>query len=102
MIDPADISQTQLRRIGWESWDPIGLAYPDGSWDEGCADEYDRYLLHVADMLVRGRSPSEAITYLDVIASEHMGIGPITPAGHTASQRTVEALLAYLGGDAAA
>ncbi|WP_454887281.1 hypothetical protein [Sphingomonas oryzagri] len=100
MIKPSDISLAQLRKIGWKNWDPIGLSYPDGSWDEGCADEYDRYLLHIAGSLVGGGNFDDAVTYLDVIASEHMGIGPTTAMGHAASQRTVEAVIAYLNGDA--
>jgi hypothetical protein len=98
MINPADISLAQLRKIGWKNWDPIGLAYSDGSWDQACADEYDSYLLHIAGMLAQGGGYNDAVTYLDFIASEHMGIGPITPSGHAASRRTVDAVIAYLSG----
>lgn len=85
-----------LRKIGWRLWDPIGLAYPDGTWDEGAADEYDHYLLRAITLLRRNTIPSKVVTYLDRISSEAMGLGPITELGHLASERTVDAIVNYL------
>ena len=90
------IQLSRLREIGWKLWDPSGVGNGDGTSDDGCVDEYDRYLLHIAGLLARGGTSNDAVTYLDFIASEHMGIGPTTPTGHAASQRTVEAVIAYL------
>lgn len=86
----ARIELDELRRIGWESWDPIGV--------RGLApiDEYDRYLLHVAGLLQRSASISEATAYLDEIASNHMGLGPGTAQGRAASEKTAEAIAQYL------
>lgn len=46
---------------------------------EECADEYDRYQLHVVSMLSRGGSKDEATVYLTGIASEHMGLSVVDP-----------------------
>jgi D-serine dehydratase len=76
--------------MGWESWDPIGV--------RGLApvDEYDRYLLHVANLLERSASISEAAAYLDEIASNTTGLGPGTVQGRAASEKTAEAIAQYL------
>lgn len=86
-----------LRQIGWDEWDPIGIRQlNDHDWRQGAADEYDCYLLHVADLLESGAVVAEAAEYLDKIASEHMGLGPFTETGHIASVKTVEAIYGYL------
>lgn len=90
------IQLSRLREIGWELWDPIGLR---GALDEGAgvADEYDSYLLHVANRLSIGDSKSEATAYLNYIASNHMGLGPATTdAAANAAAATVEAIAVYL------
>jgi hypothetical protein len=92
MINNREIDLGELRRIGWDIWDPIGVH------GLAPADEYDTYLLHVAGLLCRGASTREAVSYLDAIATDHMGIGPITAEGHAASERTVEAISHYLRG----
>lgn len=87
------IQLSRLREIGWKLWDPIGLADDAGSPGEGCADEYDRYLLHVVSMICRGGSKNEATAYLTGIASEHMGLS-VVDAGAAAA--TSHAIADYL------
>jgi len=87
------IQLSRLREIGWKSWDPIGLAYEDGSCHEGCADEYDRYLLHVASLICRGGTTGQAAAYLVDIATEHMGLPEVSA---DAAAATSEAIAAYI------
>jgi len=68
------IQLSRLREIGWKLWDPIGLGHDGRPPDEGCADEYDGYLLQVVSMISRGGSMEEATVYLTGIASEQMGL----------------------------
>ena len=75
-LDPK-IEISRLREIGWKLWDPIGLVNDGGSPDEGWADEYDSYLLHVVSILCRGGSKDEATAYLAGIASKHMGLSVV-------------------------
>lgn len=86
-----------LRQIGWDYWDPIGIrGFNDDDWRGPAADEYDRYMLHVCQQLRNGVLEEQAIAYLDQIASDHMGLGPITREGHAASAQTVTAIAEYL------
>jgi hypothetical protein len=87
------IQLSRLREIGWKLWDPIGLAHDGNAPDEGCADEYDRYLLHVVSMISRGRSKDEATVYLIGIASEHMGLSVVDA---DAAAATAHAIADYL------
>lgn len=91
-LNPA-VQLSRLREIGWTLWDPIGLARPDGTWDEACADEYDSYLLQVVAMLFAGRSKKDASDFLADIASRHMGLSQVN---REAAQATVEALSGYI------
>ena len=93
MILYPGIELSRLREIGWKYWDPIGLAYDEGSPDDGCADEYDRYLLHVVGMISRGGSEDEAAAYLINIAAEHMGL---RNADAEAAAATSHAIADYL------
>lgn len=91
------IQLSRIRQIGWDQWDPIGIrSFGTDGWKEGAADEYDAYLLQVVSRLHRGEPIESAVSYLDQIASEHMGLGPLTDEGHRASVATVEAILTYL------
>lgn len=87
------IQLTRLRDIGWKLWDPIGLADEHGTCGEGCADEYDSYLLHVVSMLCHDSSKDEATTYLVGIASDHMGLSVVDP---DAAASTASAIADYL------
>jgi RNAse (barnase) inhibitor barstar len=81
----------QLRRIGWRSWDPIGLQSADPDAD----DEYDAYLIRTADMLNNGSSLQEASAYLQNVEAEHMGLGQRDGSSERA-ENTVAVVQAYL------
>lgn len=83
-IDPhmenhARIQLSRLREIGWTMWDPIGLSDKSSASPEGCADEYDAYLLQVVSMLRRGLSREEAVAYLLAVSSDQMGFSQAEP-----------------------
>lgn len=82
----------QLRQIGWSLWNPIGL---DDDWPADGPDEYDQYLLHVAEMSERGASACDAANYLLRIATEHMGLSHADP---DAAAATASAIFAYVEG----
>jgi hypothetical protein len=87
------IKLSEIRRIGWRDWDPIGLSDGSEFGPEYCAGEYDRYLLHVVSMITRGGSRADAVTYLCEIANDHMGLSEIDSE---AAQRTVDEIAKYL------
>ena len=86
------IKLSDVRRIGWRYWDPIGLSDGSEFGPADCADEYDSYLLEVVSMLCRGATRDQAADYLNSIASDHIGM-PVEPAN---SRSTVNALAEYL------
>jgi hypothetical protein len=90
MEGPTNIDLNQLRQIGWDIWNPIGL---DDEWRADAPDEYDTYLWHVASMALRGISQDEAAAYLIGIASDHMGLSAADPV---AAQATASAIAAYV------
>jgi hypothetical protein len=99
MTRAPDADLTHLRQIGWDEWDPIGIRqFNDEDWRADAADEYDGYLLHALVLLRNGAEAREAVEYLDFIASEHMGLGPVSDEGHAASERTVAAIIRYVRG----
>lgn len=87
------IQLSVLRDIGWEKWDPIGLAVREGCWPADCEDEYDSYLKHAAGMFVQGNSRQEVAGYLTQIASEHMGLSVVSP---DAAAATANAIADYM------
>jgi hypothetical protein len=93
-LQPLQLSR--LRDIGWAYWDPLGLLAKGKSWDsEPFADEYDSYLLKLADDLRGGSSAAEAVAYLIQVESEHMG--PDARRDICArAEATVSAMQAYL------
>jgi hypothetical protein len=80
----------RLRQIGWSLWNPIGL---DDAWKADGPGEYDRYLLHVADMSEGGASEGDAAKYLISIAAEHMGL---THVDTKAAAATASAVFTYV------
>jgi hypothetical protein len=90
------IQLSHLREIGWKYWDPIGLWVLLKGDRADCADEYNRYLLHVVSLLTGGTERSVAAAYLDDKAADHMGLGH--RADCTAGKRTVDAIASYLRG----
>jgi len=87
------VKLSEIRRIGWRDWDPIGLSDGSEFGPGGCADEYDRYLLHVVNHLARGEARIDATNYLNDIASDHMGLSVIDSP---AARKTVDAIANYL------
>ncbi len=85
-----------LRDIGWEHWDPAGIRHIGDAQDRPPpADEYDEYLLAVADGLRRGWPAGQARAYLVSAEAEAMcmGVGPTT---RERAEATVDAIQAYL------
>lgn len=81
-----------LREIGWSVWDPLNLQ-SIGWREQGGENEYDRYLLHAAEMLSRGCPDFEVIEYLILVETDHMGmVGSDTASAR--SKMTVEAISA--------
>ena len=88
------IRLSNLRDIGWQLWDPIGILSKGESWEgEPFADEYDSYLMQAAGRLRRDQPTSEVIQYLVDIEIYHMGVARRKTAEHRAT-RTVEAIMA--------
>ena len=90
MINAARFELDWLRQIGWDHWNPIGL---DEAWKAAAPDEYDRYLLHGADMSAGGASEDDVAAYLLDIAAEHMGL---THVDRDAAAATASAIAAYV------
>jgi len=87
-----------LRDIGWDRWDPIRLNGSEGGWRRSsAADEYDRYLLRVADRLQNGEADNDVVDYLVSIETGHMGLTD-TPAARTRAEATVAAIRAHVEG----
>jgi hypothetical protein len=59
-----------LRELGWQIWDPIGMV----DYRKDCEDEYDGYLLSVVGQLSNNTQTSEIVKYLLRIETEHMGL----------------------------
>ena len=88
---------SSLRDIGWEHWDPIGIAGPNGSWPEEAADEFDSYLLQAAAKLWNGQSNADVADYLVEIEIEHMGLSAM-PGLRDRAVTVVEELRSYVEG----
>lgn len=93
------IDLNRLRKIGWTEWDPIELLRTRVTWlGQPFQDEYDRYLIHVADRIVAGDSDCELVDYLVSIVDIDMGLGQSEVSKKRASS-TVAAIRAYLAED---
>ena len=66
----------RLREVLNREWDPIGVLPYDG----GPEDEYDRYRDKLASMISAHATDEELKAYLELAASEEMGLGPPTDA----------------------
>ena len=87
------IKLSEIRRIGWRDWDPIGLGDGSPFGPSACADEYDKYLLHVVTLLTQRASRAQACAYLTDIHANYMGLGH---SDAEAAQRTVDSIAQYL------
>jgi len=88
------IRLSDLRRIGWTEWDPMGLA-DGGVAPDQAQDEYDTYLLEAVAMLQRGVARNEITGYLEAIEREHIGLDEAHDT-HGRVSRTVVALEAMI------
>lgn len=86
-----------LRDIGWRFWDPIGLLGEDADWrnEPGFADEYDDYLLEIAERLQRGDSEKDVVDYLVAIESEFIGLG-FQPDAYLRATDVAQRVKAYI------
>lgn len=92
------VKLSDLREIGWESWDPIGIRdLVNDDYSEGPADEYDSYLMAAFGMLSSGKSEAEVASFLNDIATNHIGLGPAYDDG-TSCQITAHRLAELLNG----
>ena len=88
----AKVDLAKLRDIGWSKWDPIGLREKRAQAD--IEDEYDRYLLRAASLLLNGAEDSRVTDYLVGVA-KGMGLSTINSAAAT---ETVREIRAHIGG----
>ncbi len=90
-----NIKLSKLRDIGWEYWDPIGLAQHDGLNEvkENCDDEYDSYLMQAAGMIWHNKLQKEIIAYLIDIEQNYIGM---PDRGSEAATQTVGKIHEYL------
>lgn len=84
------VSLSELRRLGWDFWDPIGLKET-----ECPRDEYDGYLLGLVGLLRRPVTPAEAVEYLVEAETRTMGLDP-RPDTRRRAEHLVEAVQTYL------
>lgn len=98
MVSTPKIELARLRQIGWFEWDPISLGEIDPDWrSDGGEDEYDSYLIHVADLIQNGRSEAEAMEYLVWVETKHMEMD-LSATTHSRAVATVRAIRTYLEG----
>ncbi len=92
----AKLRLSRLRDIGWSLWDPIGLNPSGGNWEDlPNADEYDGYLIKVANMIRNGEPYEKTVGYLIAMEQERMGLGAASGIKERA-----EAVVAAIGADA--
>src|SRR5262245_61143355 len=66
------IRLSRLRQIGWSVWNPLNIDLPDQqAWRQVNIAEYDNHLLHIACLLSKGGTQSEAVAYLRSVAEEY-------------------------------
>ena len=68
---------TEVRRILWEQWDPIGVRYLGGA-----RDEYDTYAPTIARFILDGRDAYAIREHLDQLAISAMGLSSIDTQNH--------------------
>jgi hypothetical protein len=85
------IKLSQLRRIAFDCWDPIGIRTLRPETD----DEYDGYMLHVARLFKAGAPVDKAARYLAGIETDHMGLSRNEGTAERA-ETTAMVVLAYL------
>ncbi|MCZ7861311.1 hypothetical protein O9X98_07795 [Agrobacterium salinitolerans] len=90
------IDPMRLREIGWTEWDPIELMRNRKTWiGQPFENEYDSYLIHVADRILAGDGDAALVAYLVAIERDDMydGSADVSPQRAAA---TVSAIRQYL------
>lgn len=77
---------TELSRLLWERWDPIGFAHEDGRGYKPPEDEYDSYVDRVGDLLRRGADAGEIRSHLEQIENDSIRLGPADERSDVASE----------------
>lgn len=79
--------RTQVGRILWGQWDPLGVHEDPKAWGS-----YDAYVSGICALLVRGASDEELTEYLKDLETQHMGLSGSSDAHLTdvvAALRTI-------------
>jgi hypothetical protein len=82
-----------VRRILWETWDPIGVNQTADAFGE-----YDSYAPTIVDLLARGRSASELDLHLARIETDSIGLSPRPSSDRAAAVAALTALQASSSG----
>ena len=61
---------TEIKKILWEKWDPIGVNDGDNEWN----DEYDSYAPHVFMLAIEGKNAIRVASSLTSSIEENMGM----------------------------
>ncbi len=65
----------QLRRIGWDLWDPIDLrGFCSKDLSAGPIDEYDEFMISAYKRLEAGQDIEKVAEYLQDIAENYIGV----------------------------
>lgn len=90
----AEQTLNAVRRILWETWDPIGVNH-----HPNISDEYDSYAPAIVEMLARGCTALELERHLTKLRTRSMGLGPPARGPGARLDATVAALLAVQSQD---
>lgn len=71
---------SNIRRILWERWDPIGVNDTAEAFGE-----YDAYAPHISSLLLQGATDDEIARYLRGIETESMSLSSGSSRQHLAS-----------------
>ncbi|MCS4089529.1 hypothetical protein [Rhizobium sp. BK176] len=86
----------RLREIGFAEWDPIGLMRNRETWvGTRFQNEYDHYLIRVADRLVAGDDEAELVAYLVGVECVDMEVATAEKSAPRA-RATVAAIKAHV------
>lgn len=91
------INLSRLREIGWSEWDPIELMRTRDTWiGQPFENEYDHYLVHVADRILEGVDDTTLVAYLAGIERDDIRDGGVAACSNHRATATVIAIRKYL------
>jgi hypothetical protein len=86
----------RLREIGFSKWDPVELMRNRETWvGTKFQNEYDHYMIHVADRLIVGDNEAELVAYLVEVERDQIGLGT-ADCSKTRAAATVAAIKAHV------